>query len=124
MLTDITNAAQCLAVWRVAETGATQESANPADLKEAAAHAHQNFINAAYAVGFALVPLVLAYDRSIVTPDETTWTATPKDGGMLILQLYPNRPGHALIPEPEVPVESFLQLMIDLPFILATLRVR
>lgn len=112
---------EALAVWRIAETGATQETSNVADLKAAAAQAADIFIARAYDLCFEITPYLLRCDNAIKTMNGVRYSASPANGGFVLQQMEPDSPG-VFLTRYGAPIECFLQLAVDLRDILQALR--
>ncbi len=120
MLNSVARASQALAIWRIAETGVTNETDNRADLKGAVVQAHQQFLQAAYDVAFELVPLLLKHGE-VVAKTTVRYSATPANGGFVLQAMSEDDPGMPLNPNSHV--ERILQLMVDLTELLEILGV-
>lgn len=123
MLKAVADAAQKLALLRAAEARVKEDTANRAEARADEALVQESFILAAYSLAFDLVGPVLKHGL-IVTNSGSKYRASPQDGGMLRLAFTDHKGGYWLLPNIDVPVEVFVQLMIDLPELLETLEVK
>lgn len=128
MLKSVAEAVQALAILRAAEAheavGNDDESLPMAEIKAAIARAHEQFVQAAYAIAFDLVPKLHARGE-ITSQHNVRYSATPAGGGFVVVKmnLDPKNPGTMLEPG-SAPINTWLQLMIDLPELLETLEVK
>lgn len=128
MLHAVALAAQALAVWRAAETdiivGIDDESLPTPEVKAFIAQAYEQFVQACFDVAFDLAPKLFSFGE-YTSAHDVRYTATPSGGGLVIqkMDLDPANSGVMLVPG-QVPINAWLQLIIDLPELLKALEVK